>query len=217
MDVKTLSWVLLLVAFLHSVDYVSPSKLLKLAAVAAILRGGPTIPIPIRYPVHVPQSKVIKVPVHQPVPVKVPIHHHSHSVSKVPVPVHSHSHSENHIPEPVHLHSEPVPLHQGGHGGHGGHGGAYGGAVGGNGWYGGGYGAVHEIAHSHDDHGHATEGSYGGYHGVQDHGDTSQMHEHSGAFVGTEAAGHGPQEAHGGVDVYGDSLHNEIGIENHGW
>lgn len=33
-------------------------KLLKLAAAAAIIRGGPIIPLPIRYPVHVPKPHV---------------------------------------------------------------------------------------------------------------------------------------------------------------
>ncbi|OQR76359.1 hypothetical protein BIW11_03091 [Tropilaelaps mercedesae] len=99
---------LLLVAIVAASTYVQMSagyKLLKLAAAAAIIRGGPIIPIPVRYPVHVPHPKVLKVPVHHPVPVKVPVHHHTHSVKKIPVPVHSHSHSEKHVPVPVPVHS----------------------------------------------------------------------------------------------------------------
>lgn len=53
-----------------SMIQVSESKgILKLAAAAAILRGGPIIPLPIRYPVHVPKAKVVHAPVH------IPVHH----------------------------------------------------------------------------------------------------------------------------------------------
>lgn len=114
-------WILVAaLAVLASVQYAESKKLLKLAAAAAIIRGGPIIPIPIRYPVHVPHShKVVKVPVHHPVPVKVPVHHHSHSVEKVPIPVHSHSVTEKHIPVPVHSHHESIGS-LGDHGGYGG-------------------------------------------------------------------------------------------------
>ncbi|OQR78306.1 hypothetical protein BIW11_00326 [Tropilaelaps mercedesae] len=93
-DVKWLC-VSLLVA--SSYVHIANSKpLLKLAAAAAIIRGGPIIPIPVRYPVHVPHPKVLKVPVHHPVPVKVPVHHHTHSVKKIPIPVHHHTQSYEH-------------------------------------------------------------------------------------------------------------------------
>ncbi|OQR76361.1 hypothetical protein BIW11_00611 [Tropilaelaps mercedesae] len=113
-----LATTLVLVLAIGAVQYAASKKLLKLAAAAAIIRGGPIIPIPIRYPVHVPHSKVVKVPVHHPVPVKVPVHHHSHSVEKVPVPVHSHSITEKHvpIPVPIHSHSESISIADQGHG-----------------------------------------------------------------------------------------------------
>ncbi|OQR75855.1 hypothetical protein BIW11_00696 [Tropilaelaps mercedesae] len=98
------SFVVLALA-IGAIHYAESKKLLKLAAAAAIIRGGPIIPIPVRYPVHVPHSKIVKVAVHHPVPVKVPVHHHTHSVKKVPIPVHSHSVSEKHVPVPIPIHS----------------------------------------------------------------------------------------------------------------
>ncbi|XP_003737342.1 uncharacterized protein LOC100907632 [Galendromus occidentalis] len=136
-------WILVAaLAVMASVQYAESKKLLKLAAAAAIIRGGPIIPIPIRYPVHVPHShKVVKVPVHHPVPVKVPVHHHSHSVEKVPIPVHTHSVTEKHVPVPIHHESIGLDHGYGGFdfGGHGHEEHGYGGEMsdigfGGHGW-----------------------------------------------------------------------------------
>lgn len=91
-----------------AIQYAESKKLLKLAAAAAIIRGGPIIPIPVRYPVHVPHSKTVKVPIRHPVPIKVPVSRYSHSVEKVRFPVHSHSVLEKHVPVyvPAHIHSQ---------------------------------------------------------------------------------------------------------------
>lgn len=50
--------ILALLTILVNVQQAESKKLLKLAAAAAILRGGPIIPLPIRYPVHTPRSQV---------------------------------------------------------------------------------------------------------------------------------------------------------------
>lgn len=63
-------------------------KLLKLAAAAAIIRGGPIIPLPVRYPVHVPKHKVVHVPHAHHVPVHVPVHHYDDH--------HHHHHHDDH-------------------------------------------------------------------------------------------------------------------------
>lgn len=80
--------VALSVASLFYAQQVESKKLLALAAAAAIIRGGPIIPIPVRYPVHIPQPKVLKVPVHQAVHVKIPLYHHSHAMKNA---IHLHS------------------------------------------------------------------------------------------------------------------------------
>ncbi|XP_022651996.1 uncharacterized protein LOC111259903 [Varroa jacobsoni] len=122
-DVKLLLYITLLMATGY-VQLTNANMIMKLAAAAAIFRGGPTIPIPIRYPVHIPYSKVLEVPVHHPVPVKIPVHHHTHSVKKIPILVHSHSHSERQVPIHSHSHSEKavhVPIHHHSESHHDGH------------------------------------------------------------------------------------------------
>ncbi|XP_022687979.1 uncharacterized protein LOC111259889 [Varroa jacobsoni] len=142
------SLVLIMLA-IGAVQYAESRKLLKLAAAAAIIRGGPIIPIPIRYPVHVPHPKIVKVPV------KVPEHHHTHSVHKVVVPVHTHSVSEKHVPVHSHAHLEKAVALPVGHG----HGHESFGDYGGHGLELGGF----DGGHGHNEIGHIADTSFGGH------------------------------------------------------
>ncbi|XP_022651992.1 polyadenylate-binding protein 1-B-like [Varroa destructor] len=159
-------------------------KRLRLAAAAAILRGGPMIPLPLRYPVHVARPKIIEMPIHHQVPIEVPVQHYSHSMKRVSIPVHGHSHSEKHVAlysrSHPHLRSDkdvhvPIYHHHESHS----H-----------------YPTYHEQQHHHQNHGDDSRG-YEGDSCEEEHG----RHGHAGHEDGHTAAAnerHGwRSEAHG--------------------
>ncbi|XP_018494913.1 polyadenylate-binding protein 1-B-like [Galendromus occidentalis] len=105
LGIKRLAQVCFLLLLAASPSF--PHKVVKLAAVAALLRGGPVIPVPIRYKVP-QQTKIVHYPVR--VPVHVPVHHHTQrEVRVIHVPVHHYTHREqHHSHRPIHHHHVEV-------------------------------------------------------------------------------------------------------------
>lgn len=90
----------LCVAVFIGVPVVEGRRLLKLAAAAAIIRGGPVLPLPIKYKIPAQQGKDIYVP--YPVPVKVKVQRKPKKVRKVVTEHHYHHHHVS--PEIIEFH-----------------------------------------------------------------------------------------------------------------